>query len=88
MKGGQESVMNVKVTMQDMNLFEALTAAGYARRINPEPDRIAAVGADNEYDNNKIVFCKDDRVFKFTENGGTHLSMADVTNELKGVRLK
>lgn len=79
---------DIKITLSDMNLFEAMHAAGYIRRINTAPERIAAVGVDNDYDNNRIVFCKDDRVYKFTENLGIYFSMIDVTNELKGVKLK
>lgn len=88
MKGRQDDMKQLRITLNDMNLFEALYAAGYVRRINPEPERIAAVGVDNDYDNNRIVFCKGSCVYKFTGNGGTYLSMIDVTNELKGVRLR
>lgn len=78
----------LKITINDMNLFEALSAAGYIRRINSAPERIAAAGVDNDHDNNRIVFCKSDRVYKFIGSYGTYLSLIDVTDKLKGVKLK
>lgn len=88
MKGRQDCMKQLKITLKDMNLFEALSAAGYIRRINTAPERIAAVGQDDMHDNDRIVFCKDDRIYRLMGCMGTYYLMRDVTNELKGVKLK